>query len=539
MWLTHPFPDRSARMAYQALARKWRPRNFDEVVGQEHVIKALTHALQFDRTHHAYLFAGTRGVGKTTIARILAKALNCEQRSGFNPCGSCTPCRELDAGRFVDLIEVDAASRTKVEDTRDLLENCQYAPGQGRYKVYLIDEVHMLSGHSFNALLKTLEEPPPHIKFLLATTDPQKIPVTVLSRCLQFNLKHLSAEQIRTQMELILRKEDTAYEAGALRALARAAQGSMRDGLSLLDQAIVHGGGRLSEREVGAMLGTVARKPIFDLLFALADRDASGMLQHVEELAEQTPNFSDALQHLQQILHHAAMSQWAPEILKRDEEGEQIAALAARFGPEDLQLLYQIALVGQRDLPLASDPQSGFEMILLRMLAFRPDSAAEPVPARSRPVVVAPASTPAGRPEPPPKPAAAPPGPTATTGDWESMIEAMGLVGMSRQLAHHCVLQNVTSQSCHLALDPQFAQLRTPQVESTLEKALATHLRHPIKLTISMESGIEETPAMRQQRIEEERRKNAELVIARDENVRAIQELFGAQIIPGSVRPLD
>lgn len=530
-------------MAYQALARKWRPRTFDEVVGQEHVIKALTHALQHDRTHHAYLFAGTRGVGKTTIARILAKALNCEQRSGFNPCGTCTPCRELDGGRFVDLIEVDAASRTKVEDTRDLLENCQYSPGQGRYKVYLIDEVHMLSGHSFNALLKTLEEPPPHIKFLLATTDPQKIPVTVLSRCLQFNLKHLNPEQIRGQMEQILHKEEIAYEAGALRALARAAQGSMRDALSLLDQAIVHGGGRLSETEVGTMLGTVARKPLFDLLSALADHDASRLLQHTEELAEHTPNFSDALQHLLQILHHAAVAQWAPEILKRDEDAEEIAELAERFSGEDLQLFYQIALMGQRDLPYASDPQSGFEMILLRMLAFRPDPA--PRPAHAAVPTIEPAPAPARAPTPPSRPeqtmasVAGGQGEKAVPGDWADLIDAAGLVGMGRQLAQHCVLQELSDRTCHLALDPQHTQLRTPQVESALQSALSRHLGHPVKLIISSVAGLEDTPAIRQQKAREERQREAEVTIAHDENVKAIQEIFGAQIIPGSVRPLD
>lgn len=311
-------------MAYQALARKWRPRNFSEIVGQEHVVRALTHALEFRRLHHAYLFTGTRGVGKTTLARILAKAINCEAPRGIDPCGECLICREVDEGRFVDLIEVDAASRTKVEDTRDLLENVLYAPSQGRYKVYLIDEVHMLSGHSFNALLKTLEEPPPHVKFLLATTDPQKIPVTVLSRCLQFNLKRLTQDQIRTQMEEILRRENLEFEANAVRSLARAADGSMRDGLSLLDQAIVHGGGRLLEADVSAMLGTVARQPVFELLEALASGDAAALLAHIETLAEHAPNFGDVLQQLLTLLHHTALAQWVPEAVKRDEDADRI-----------------------------------------------------------------------------------------------------------------------------------------------------------------------------------------------------------------------
>ena len=527
-------------MAYQALARKWRPRNFDEVVGQEHVVRALTHALLHERMHHAYLLSGTRGVGKTTIARILAKALNCEQRRGYNPCGVCTPCQELDAGRFVDLIEVDAASRTKVEDTRELLENCQYSPGQGRYKIYLIDEVHMLSGHSFNALLKTLEEPPPHIKFLLATTDPQKIPVTVLSRCLQFNLKHLSREQIVAQMEHILRQESVTYESGAIRALARAAQGSMRDALSLLDQAIVHSGGTLTEQEVGSMLGTVARRPLFAMLFALARRDAGELLGCAADLGQTTPNFSDALQHLLQILHHAAIAQWSPETLKRDEDAEQIGALAETFSAEDLQLFYQIALIGQRDLPYASDPRSGFEMILLRMLAFRPDSESDSTD------TVASTGRPARRqsdgPRESPARCAAKPVPDASTkpaGDWEQVIDAIGLVGMSRQLAQHCVLRELTENSCHLLLDAARIQLRTPQVESALAQALSQHFGHPVRLTIEVGASGEETPAERSRRAREQRQRAAEQAIAADENVKAIQELFGAQIIPGSVRPLD
>jgi DNA polymerase-3 subunit gamma/tau len=527
-------------MPYQALARKWRPRDFDEVVGQEHVVKALTHALLHERTHHAYLFSGTRGVGKTTIARILAKALNCEQRRGYNPCGMCTPCRELDAGRFVDLIEVDAASRTKVEDTRELLENCLYSPGQGRYKIYLIDEVHMLSGHSFNALLKTLEEPPSHIKFLLATTDPQKIPVTVLSRCLQFNLKHLSADQIRHQMEHILQKESVTYEPGAIRALARAAQGSMRDALSLLDQAIVHGGGTLAEQEVGSMLGTVARKPLFSILFAIGRRDAGEILGCVEELSHHTPNFLDALQQLLQILHHAAIAQWSPASLKRDEDAEQIGALTEAFSAEDLQLFYQIALIGQRDLPYASDPRSGFEMILLRMLAFRPDSEPESTDKSSvKGRIVASAADSPRRPRPsvttePPVGAT-----TRPANDWEQIIDAIGLVGMSRQLAQHCALRDFTESACALLLDAAHVQLRTPQVEHTLAQALSQHRGHPVKLTIEVGEPGETTPAARQRRAREQRQQAAEQAIASDENVKAIQELFGAQIIPGSVRPLD
>ena len=370
-------------MNYQVLARKWRPHNFTEVVGQEHVVKSLINALQHNRLHHAYLFTGTRGVGKTTIARILAKAINCENLQDFNPCGVCSVCRDLDEGRFLDLIEVDAASRTKVEDTRDLLDNAQYAPNHGRYKVYLIDEVHMLSGHSFNALLKTLEEPPPHVKFLLATTDPHKIPVTVLSRCLQFNLKRLLPAQIFSQMEFILQQENIEFEAAALKLLSRAADGSMRDGLSLLDQAIVYGNGKVTTEDVRAMLGTVAQQPVDDILIALAQGDAAAILDKINEIANLTPDFSDVLQQILQVLHRVALVQQIPTAVDHDFDGDMIAALSSRLTPEDVQLFYQIGLVGQRDLDLAPDPRSGFEMVMLRMLTFRPvtleQSAVKPV----------------------------------------------------------------------------------------------------------------------------------------------------------------
>ncbi|BBL74561.1 DNA polymerase III subunit gamma/tau [Methylomagnum ishizawai] len=550
-------------MAYQALARKWRPRNFSEIVGQEHVVRALTHALETARLHHAYLFTGTRGVGKTTLARILAKAINCESRHGSDPCGHCLVCREVDEGRFVDLIEVDAASRTKVEDTRDLLDNVLYAPSQGRYKVYLIDEVHMLSGHSFNALLKTLEEPPPHIKFLLATTDPQKIPVTVLSRCLQFNLKRLTPGQIGTQMESILRKEEIQFEANAVKALARAADGSMRDGLSLLDQAIVHGGGRLGEAEVSAMLGTVSRRPVFDLLDALARSDAAALLALVEALSEHAPNYGDVLQQLLIALHHAALAQWVPEAVRRDEDAERILALAQRLSAEDLQLFYQTGLVGQRDLPLAPDPRGGFEMVLLRMLAFRPAEAAAhpPQPSAPRPEpprLVHPSPTPQARPEPPPAHTQAPapvappppaPGPAAHSPDggvpipgqvnWRELIRATGVAALARELANNCVLEHLDETSCVLLLHPKQALLRAAHTEANLEKALQDYFRRPLKLTIKLGEPAGETPALQNQRQKEERQRAAEIEIEQDENVIALKERFDARIVPGSVKPLD
>jgi DNA polymerase-3 subunit gamma/tau len=533
-------------MAYQALARKWRPRNFKEVVGQEHVVKALTHALEFDRTHHAYLFTGTRGVGKTTLARILAKAMNCDARSGANPCGQCLICREVDEGRFVDLIEVDAASRTKVEDTRELLENVQYAPSQGRFKVYLIDEVHMLSGHSFNALLKTLEEPPPHVKFLLATTDPQKIPVTVLSRCLQFNLKRLSAEQIRGQMERILREESIAFDSNALRSLARAADGSMRDGLSLLDQAIAHGGGRLAEEPVSAMLGTVARTPLFDLLWALAESDAAKLLEISADMAAHASSFSDALQQMLIILHHAALAQWVPEAVRHDDDADALLALAQHIPADDLQLYYQIALLGQRDLPLAPDPRAGFEMVLLRMLAFRPVAASTEAGGESKaPVRAVPAQHPKPRNAVAPRPAsvatapAPPPRTSVDSGDWPQMIQAMGLSGLTQQLAQNCTLVTVDESRVVLALDPQFGSVRTVQLESKLEKALQQHFGRPVKLNFSADMPQQETPAALIQRARDERQRQAEQEIEQDENIRALKERFDARVLPGSIKPLD
>ena len=363
-------------MAYEVLARKWRPGNFATMVGQEHVLRALSHALDGGRLHHAYLFTGTRGVGKTTVARILARCLNCEEGVSATPCGVCGSCREISEGRFVDLIEVDAASRTKVEDTRELLDNVQYAPTRGRFKVYLIDEVHMLSTSSFNALLKTLEEPPPHVKFLLATTDPKKLPVTVLSRCLQFHLKNLTAERIVGHLEHVLGEEGVSFEAPALWALARAADGSMRDALSLTDQAIAHGGGSLRAGEVATMLGTIDQGALHRILEALAASDGPGLLACAQDLAAHAADFSTVLGDLLRVLHDLAVAQVVPEALagaEADQAQEAVRALAARIPPEDVQLYYQIALTGVRELPYAPDARIAFEMTLLRMLAFQPE----------------------------------------------------------------------------------------------------------------------------------------------------------------------
>ncbi len=374
-------------MSYTVLARKWRPRRFGEMVGQQHVVKALVNSLAAERLHHAYLFAGTRGVGKTTLARILAKALNCEEGIVAEPCGTCEACTAIDEGRFVDLIEVDAASRTRVDDTRELMENTQYTPAQGRFKVYLIDEVHMLSNHSFNALLKTLEEPPPHIKFLLATTDPQKLPVTVLSRCLQFNLKRLTVAEIGQQLEKIREAEEFEAEADALKALARAADGSMRDGLSLLDQAIAFSAGDVTAEAVSSMLGSIDRQHVIRFVQALAAQDGSALMNEVAELDEMAPDYGAVLDELRGVLQRIAVLQLVGGDTD-DEEARELPELASALSPEDVQLYYEIAGQGRRDLYVSRDYRASFEMTLLRMLAFRPvteqepQSQAQPRPAR-------------------------------------------------------------------------------------------------------------------------------------------------------------
>lgn len=419
-------------MSYQVLARKWRPRSFREMVGQTHVLKALINALDNERLHHAYLFTGTRGVGKTTIARILAKCLNCETGVSSTPCGNCSVCREIDEGRFVDLIEVDAASRTKVEDTRELLENVQYAPSRGRYKVYLIDEVHMLSTHSFNALLKTLEEPPPHVKFLLATTDPQKLPVTILSRCLQFSLKNMPPERVVSHLQQVLAAESIPFEDDALWLLGRAADGSMRDAMSLTDQAIAFGEGKVLAADVRAMLGTLDHGQVYDVLQALLEGDGRAVLDAVRHLAEQGPDWGGVLAELLNVLHRVAIAQVLPDAVDNGQgDRERVLSLAQTLPAEDVQYYYQLGLVGRRDLPLAPDPRHGFEMVLLRMLAFRPAGAvvterpalkttgASPATADSNPrpvaVAVPVAPAPAPRPQAAPAPVPVPPPAVNTT----------------------------------------------------------------------------------------------------------------------------
>ncbi|NOV32410.1 DNA polymerase III subunit gamma/tau [Methylomonas sp. ZR1] len=532
-------------MAYQVLARKWRPSNFKQLVGQEHVSQSLMHALQHDRLHHAYLFTGTRGVGKTTVARILAKAINCEDLKDFNPCGECRVCRDFEQGRFMDLIEVDAASRTKVEDTRDLLDNAQYAPNQGRYKVYLIDEVHMLSGHSFNALLKTLEEPPPHVKFLLATTDPHKIPVTVLSRCLQFNLKRLLPEQIDAQMQFILGQEQIAFEPAALKMLGRAADGSLRDGLSLLDQAIVYGSGSVTAEAVIGMLGTVAQQPIDDMLQALAAGDARALLAKIADVAELTPDFADILQQMLRVLHRVALLQQMPDFVDQEFDKQLLDMLAKTLLPEDVQLYYQIGLLGQRDLPLAPDPRSGFEMVMLRMLTFRPQTAeAQTLEPAKPPVVKSVASTPApvavvessAKSIEEPRPLSV--SQVVKPSNWTEIIAALNISGRTRELANNCVLDGIDDSSCRLLLDPSFQQVGT-KAEDNLRVALQNYYGKPLKLVISKQVEQQMTPALEIQKAREDRQQAAVDSINNDENVQALKDTFGARIMPGSIEPLN
>jgi DNA polymerase-3 subunit gamma/tau len=547
-------------MSYIVLARKWRPKRFQEMVGQEHVLKALTNSLDSGKIHHAFLFTGTRGVGKTTVARILAKSLNCETGVGANPCGVCSACREIDEGRFIDLIEVDAASRTKVDDTRELLDNVQYAPSRGRYKVYLIDEVHMLSNHSFNALLKTLEEPPPHVKFLLATTDPQKLPVTVLSRCLQFSLKRLSANLIGERLKFIAAAEKLDYQPAALALLARAAEGSMRDALSLLDQLIAFGGAALTEAGARAMLGTIDRGHVAQIAEALSLADGAGLLARVSELDRDAPDYDRALVELAALLQRIAIVQIVPDAAFEDEEfdAQTLTRLAKAMVSEDVQLYYQIALAGRRDLPMAPDPRLGFEMTLLRMLAFRPDTA----PAPDSAVVGAP---PASARMPPGRSAAAPPrdrrggeaaperapsaaamvavatGAAVSTIDaenWLSVVEAAGLGGMVRQLAFNCVPASYDNAALVLRLDAAADARRSKPIEEKLAQGLSKYLGRDIRIVFEVSDGLA-TPARQRVQADQERSLRAAAAFEQDPAVKGLRERFGAEVDSASVKAAD
>ena len=561
-------------MSYQVLARKWRPRIFSELVGQAHVVRALGNALDNNRLHHAYLFTGTRGVGKTTLARIFAKSLNCEHGVGSTPCGQCSICREIDEGRFVDLLEVDAASRTKVDQTRELLENVPYAPVRGRYKVYLIDEVHMFSDSSFNALLKTLEEPPPHVKFLLATTDPQKVPVTVLSRCLQFNLKRLPLDQIQAYLQDLLKREGIPHEERALLLLAKGADGSMRDALSLLDQAIAFGAGKVLEADVQAMLGSIAQDRVHDLLDALADLDANRVIGLVSELAEMAPDFAGVLQDLLSLLHRIALVQAVPDAMDNSAGDEaQVSALAGKLSPGDVQLFYQIGLIGQRDLPLAPDPRAGFEMVLLRMLAFRPQGTGESPAARggssqaadkkkrsetaARVAVTAAAEKTAvksdGTAAVAPATAqsalekTAPPVPATpdSTGKpvefrhWHQVVDQLPLGGIAKQLANNCVYDYWDGVTLSLKLDQAHQHMLVGSAEQRLHAALQVYFGRELKLKISPETIVAATPAKMQAQAVAGRQQAGEAGSREGARVLAVKGRCGGAVIPGSVRPVD
>jgi DNA polymerase-3 subunit gamma/tau len=537
-------------MSYQVLARKWRPKSFATLVGQEHVVKALTHALEQQRLHHAYLFTGTRGVGKTTIARIMAKALNCETGISAAPCGTCSSCTEIDSGRFIDYIELDAASNRGVEDMTSLLEKATYAPTRGRYKVYVIDEVHQLSGHAFNAMLKTLEEPPEHVKFILATTDPQKIPVTVLSRCLQFNLKQMPQTHIVEHLTDILGKEGVVFEPAALRHLAKAAAGSMRDALSLLDQAIAHGAGTVDEAGVRDMLGTVGDDHLFALLDGLMANDIAAMLAAAETMDARSLSFESALQELATLFHRIALLQFAPQALMDDAERERLAPYAAAFAAEFLQLCYQIAIHGRDDLALAPDEYAGFTMTLLRLHAFRPDAGgakavvSRPPPAAARPAAAAPASRVepiAAAPPAPPVPAplresaiAAPP----ADDDWHGVVGRLAVSGMVKQLAQHCELVSLTDAAITLRVPPAHKHLTGRVHQEKLEAAIVAHYGRPLRLAVELAEPLSATPAARTQNERRERQEKAIAAIEEDPFVRDVIDLFDASIDESTIKPI-
>ncbi len=523
-------------MSYQVLARKWRPRVLKEIVGQEHVIRILTHALTQQRLHHAYLFTGTRGVGKTTFARILAKCINCETGITATPCGTCQNCTAIDAGRFLDLMEIDAASRTKVEDTREVLDNIQYQPTQGRYKVYLIDEVHMLSTSSFNALLKTLEEPPPYVIFLLATTDPKRLPVTILSRCLQLNLKRIPVEQIAQHLKHICDQEKITHETEALQDLAKAADGSLRDALSLLDQTNAFCQGNITTTETRQMLGSIEQDTLFRLLHALADQDGNQLINEISQLAEFAADFNQVLEDLLTVLHQLSLTQL---IKKSLDPQEQITQLAKRFTPEEIQLYYQIALIGRRDLPLAPNPQLGFEMIMLRMLAFKP------APDRTVKQSYHPQEKKAPPASPPlvaekPKPLA----PDLTTSatqprQWSNILSQLHLTGMAQALAANCTLTSMTETQITLTLSAQHEPMFNPKLLARIEEALVNYFNKPIKLEIKLTSTEIETPAKIQHQEKLTRQATATDAIKKDSEVQKIISMFDATLDVDSIQTVS
>lgn len=555
-------------MTALALARSWRPKTFSQLVGQDHVVKALTHALDQGRLHHAWLFTGTRGVGKTTIARIMAKALNCTGEDGqgrmtSEPCGKCPACLEIDAGRFVDYIEMDAASNRGVDDIAALLEKAAYAPSNARYKVYMIDEVHMLTNHAFNAMLKTLEEPPEHVKFILATTDPQKIPVTILSRCLQFNLKQMPVPLIVEHLEKVLAAENVECETNALRVLAKAAQGSMRDALSLTDQAIAYAAGKVSEEAVRGMLGTLDDAYLIRILDSLIAKDGATLLAISNEMGERSMSFSLALADLSSLIQKIAAAQIVPESVLEDwPEAAEIRRLASALTKEEAQLFYQISITSRPDLSLAPDEQTGFAMTLLRMLAFRPGNetpsrvanSAPPVaaaprpsapanqtaaPVRSAPAASAPAAA---------KPAVAAPAPAvpATTAsaanrpDWHGLMRQLPVKGLVQQLAFQTELQDWedSPSGVRATVVTPMPQLASDASIGRLADALTAHFGKPIKVIIEKGEVEGKTVAKVDAQIHQEKRQNAEQMIAQDPFIQQLEKEFGAKVVGGSVKPL-
>ena len=554
-------------MTALALARSWRPKTFSQLVGQDHVVKALTHALDQGRLHHAWLFTGTRGVGKTTIARIMAKALNCVGEDGSGkmtsePCGKCPACMEIDAGRFVDYIEMDAASNRGVDDIAALLEKAAYAPSNARYKVYMIDEVHMLTNHAFNAMLKTLEEPPEHVKFILATTDPQKIPVTILSRCLQFNLKQMPVALIIEHLEKVLAAESVEYETNALRVLAKAAQGSMRDALSLTDQAIAYAAGKVSEEAVRGMLGTLDDSYLMRILDALIAKDGATLLAISNEMGERSMSFSLALQDLSSLIQKIAAAQIVPESVLEDwPEAGEIRRLATQLSKEDAQLFYQITITSRPDLSLAPDEQTGFAMTLLRMLAFRPGGAAGVVggPNTSSGPSAPPLASAPSRPSPTTSSATAPVaraaaavsaapaalatrpiGNAAERPDWHTLMRQLPVKGLVQQLAFQTELQdwNDSAASVKATIVTPMPQLASEASVARLADALTAHFGKPVKVVIEKGEVEGKTVAKVDQQIHQEKRQNAEQLIAADPFIQQLEKEFGAKVVGGSVKPL-
>jgi DNA polymerase-3 subunit gamma/tau len=540
-------------MAYQVLARKWRPKVFEEIVGQPHVVTALSNALESKRLHHAYLFTGTRGTGKTTLARILAKAINCETGITSHPCGKCRACTEIDAGRFVDLMEVDAATNTKVDEMRDLLETAQYMPAVGRFKVYIIDEVHMLSKSAFNSMLKTLEEPPEHIKFILATTDPQRLPVTVLSRCLQFNLKPQAPQVVAEHLRKVLGAEGIESEDGALLQLGKAAAGSLRDSLSLLDQAIAHGGGKVTAKNVAEMLGTLGGDLIWPLLERVVEGDGPGTIREAERIAERSVSFDAALEELAAILHRIALAQAGAEPPADDVDAPRIAAMASRLDAGRVQVMYQVALLGRRDLSLAPDEFAGFTMALLRMLSFSgasqepraartPPAAARPEPKpAAAPAKAAAVSTPAAASAPSTAPAPAGPAKPAIAfdGNWPALIEKLNLSGMAGMVARYGELADFENNHLELVVPETHRMYADKTYVDKLKAELIPHFGASLRLTVRVGTTEGKSIAAGKSREMAARQASAAEAIEEDPFVRELVRDLGAEVVSSSIRPSD